>query len=122
MHLDERLEAMPRYYARAQELARAFRDIEGLIVNPQPPHVNLMHLHVQASTHAATEARNRTAREERTWLLGGIQASDVPGWCTSEVYVGENALAWPAEEAGASMRRFVRSARELTGVAESTGA
>lgn len=111
LHFDERLEKMPRFFERAKALAEAFRDVEGVSVNPDPPHVNMMHVHVNAPADVMKAARNRVAEEDRIWLFNGAHPLDVPGWSYFEVYVGENALALDPNDAAAAMGRLVRFAR-----------
>lgn len=98
MRFEARLAQMPAFYARAQELAGAFSRIDGVVVNPNPPHVNMMHLHFPRTPDELSAARNRVAKEDRLWLFGAAAPSDVPGWSTVEIYVGENALKLDVED------------------------
>jgi threonine aldolase len=108
MKLDARLAQMPAFYARAQELARAFSNIDGVTVHPHPPHVNMMHLHFPRTPDALQAARNRVAKEDRIWLFGAATASDVPGHSYVEVYIGENALKLDVEETARSLAKLLQ--------------
>lgn len=109
MLFDGRLERMRAFFERARALAEAFRGIDGIRVNPDPPHTNMMHVHARASVETLIEARNRVAREDRIWLFGMAQPSDVPGWSYFEVYVGENALQLEPGEAARAIRKLVEA-------------
>ena len=93
MRFDAQLAKMPAYRARALALGRALSAIDGLIVEPQPPQVNLFHLHLPAPAEAVAKARDQLAALEGAWLAQRIGEAQVPGWSTIEVYVGDNLLA-----------------------------
>ncbi len=112
MNFDARIERMPAYFQRARELAEAFSRISGLVVNPNPPHVNMMHLHLGASPEALNRARNRVAQEDKIWLFGAAQPADTPGWSYAEVYLGENALALDVRDAAGALRKLATIAAE----------
>jgi threonine aldolase len=107
MNFDARLQKMPEFFQRAKALAAAFSTIEGVIVNPQPPHINMMHVHVAVEPEKLTAARNRVAREDRIWLFGAAQPADTPGWSYFEIYVGENALALDVAEAARAVKKLL---------------
>jgi threonine aldolase len=92
MGLEKRLARMPLYLARARELADALRDLPGLRVIPDPPHVNMFHLQLELAPADAMRARNRVAREHGLWLFNGARESEIDGACKLELYVGESAL------------------------------
>jgi len=93
MRIDAQLAKMPAYRARALALGQALAAIEGLVIDPQPPQVNLFHLHLPARATAVAEARDRLAAQEGAWLAQRIAAAQIPGWSTIELYVGDNLLA-----------------------------
>src|SRR5205823_12945610 len=45
MRFDDQLAKMPAYRRRAREFAAALAAIDGVVVEPQPPEVNLFHVH-----------------------------------------------------------------------------
>jgi threonine aldolase len=92
LRFDERLALMPALYRRAVDLAAGLAGLPGLRVQPQVPHVNMMHLHFDAASHALATARDEIAQETGCWLFNGNQPSDVPGWSVTELYVGDTLL------------------------------
>jgi len=93
MRLDAQLAKMPAYRARALAFARALSAVDGLVVEPQPPQVNLFHVHLLVPAAAASEARDRVAAENGAWLAQRVADAQIPGWSTIELYVGDNLLA-----------------------------
>ena len=93
MRFDERLALMPALHARALALADGLGTIGGLRVQPEVPHVNMMHLHFDAPAEAVMQARDRIAAAAGCWLVGGVRPSEVPGWSSCELYVGDQLLA-----------------------------
>jgi threonine aldolase len=93
MRLDERLARMPLYLAWARALADALRDLPGLRLVPDPPHVNMFHVLLELTPQDALAARSRVAREHGLWLFGGARESSVPGTSRLELYVGDSALS-----------------------------
>lgn len=114
MKLDERLARMPAWFERTVELARALAAIPGVIVNPDPPHINMMHLHFSATPEALAAARNRVAKEDRIWLFGAASPADTPGRSVVEIYIGENAMALEVAEAARAVGKLVSSSRSST--------
>ena len=89
MRLDARLAQMDACYARALSLAGAFSAVPGLKVNPSRPHTNMMHLYFEAPAEAVMERRDAIAERDGVWVIGGPKPAEVPGWCVSELYVGD---------------------------------
>ena len=92
MRFDEQLAKMPAYRNRAREFAAAMATIEGIVIEPQPPEVNLFHIHFAVPVTALVAARDAIAAEHRAWLLPRVAAGRLPGWSTAEIYVGDNLL------------------------------
>jgi threonine aldolase len=93
MRFDERIALMPKLFERTKRLAEALSTIEGLRVNPAVPQASMLHLLVDAPADAVLDARDRLAERTGTWLLDHASAVDVPGWCSSELNVGELLLS-----------------------------
>ncbi len=93
MRFDERLAQMDDYYRRALSLAQALSQLPGLRINPGVPQVNMMHLHFDADAEAVAAARDTIAEEQGCWVVGGCRNSRVPGWCYTELVVGDTLLA-----------------------------
>jgi len=92
MRFDERLALMPALYRRTLDLAADLAPHPAFRVNPSTPQTNMLHLYVAGSVDTVAEARDRIAEEAHAWLLGGLRAAEVPGWCAAEFYVGDRLL------------------------------
>ena len=93
MRLDMQLAKMPGYRARALGFAAGLSTIDGIVIDPQPPQVNLFHVHFAAPPAALTAARDRIASEDGAWLAQRFGPGNTPGWSSIEIYVGDNLLA-----------------------------
>jgi threonine aldolase len=93
MRLDMQLAKMPAYRARALGFAAGLSTIDGIVVDPQPPQVNLFHVHFAAPPAALTAARDRIASEDGAWLAQRFGPGNTPGGSSIEIYVGDNVLA-----------------------------
>lgn len=111
MRLEPQLERMPRYRARALELAEALGEVEGLRLIPDPPQVNLFHLWFDAAPEALLDARDRVAEERGLWLFGGALPAELPGTSRTELYVGEAAMQLELTEVAAAFERLMELGR-----------
>lgn len=101
MQFDERLQAMPAYFARTVWLYDLLRDYPQLKVNPSAPQANMLHIHLPVSRERALDIRDQLAREHGIWLFGRAQHAALPDTSYVEIYVGDNLLA----AADAAVRR-----------------
>jgi threonine aldolase len=108
MRLDTRLAQLEVCYARALSLAEALADVPGLDVNPARPHTNMMHLYFAAPAQTVLERRDDIAARDGLWLLDDARPAEVPGWCVSELYVGDRLI-------GQDNAVIVPGLRELVG-------
>jgi threonine aldolase len=92
MRLDDRLALMPALYDRTLVFARGLSGQAAFRINPPVPQTNMLHLYIAAPVDAAERARDRIAEEEDAWLVSGLRAAEVPGWCMTEIYVGDRLL------------------------------
>jgi threonine aldolase len=110
MRLEARLAQMDACYARALSLAEALADVPGLKVNPARPHTNMMHLYFAAPVEAVMDRRDEIAARDGLWLIGGARPAEVPGWCATELYVGDTLLELDNATVVAGLRELVGSA------------
>jgi threonine aldolase len=93
MRLDTQLAKMPAYRARALGFAAGLSTIDGIVIDPQPPQVNLFHVHFAAPPAALAAARDRIASEDGAWLAQRFGPGKTPGGSSIEIYAGDNLLA-----------------------------
>jgi threonine aldolase len=93
MRLDMQLAKMPAYRARALDFAAGLSTIDGVVIDPQPPQVNLFHAHFAAPPSALTAARDQIASEDGAWLAQRIGPGKTPDRSSTEIYVGDNLLS-----------------------------
>ncbi|HVM99599.1 MAG TPA: beta-eliminating lyase-related protein [Caulobacteraceae bacterium] len=108
MRLEARLSLMDACRARALSLAEALSDEPGLRTNPARPHTNMMHLYLAAPADLVMERRDDIAAREGLWLVGGPRPAEVPGWCVTEIYVGDTLLDHDNEQVVSRLRELVR--------------
>jgi threonine aldolase len=93
MRFDMQLAKMAAYRARALDFAAGLSTIDGVVIEPQPPQVNLFHAHFAAPPAALTAARDQIASEDGAWIAPRIGSGKTPGWSSIEIYVGDNLLS-----------------------------
>lgn len=92
MRFDQRLEVLDACYQRTLSLAICLQGISGIRIMPRTPQVNMLHVYFDAEREALLEARDTVAERHGCWLFGHVQQTDVPGWCKTEYYVGDQTL------------------------------
>ncbi len=107
MRLDGRLAMMDACYARALSLADAIAAVPGLVVNPAKLHTNMMHLYIAAPADTVLERRDEIAARDGVWLIGGVRPAEIPGWCVTEIYVGDSLLGQTNDSVVAGLRELV---------------
>lgn len=98
MQFEQRLAAMPAYFARTQWLFECLSSYPQLTPNPAAPQSNMLHLYLPVNKEKATGARNAIAREHGIWLFGNAVNTALPEQCMFEWYVGDQLLAMPDAE------------------------
>ena len=91
--LEERLDKIPAFVARAREIAAGVGQVRGLTITPDVPHVNMMHVRLDCDVATAEAARNAAAEATGVWLgnrFWSLEADPVPAL---EIAVGERVLA-----------------------------
>jgi hypothetical protein len=107
MRFDERLALMDACRDRAVSLAKALSALPGVRVNPAVPHVNMMHLYLEADAEAVMQRRDAIAERDGVWVLGAARPAEAPGWCVVEVSVGDTLLEWGDEAVAGLVREVV---------------
>lgn len=107
MRLESRLAQMDACYARALSLAKALADVPGFRVKPATPHTNMMHLYIAAPAETVMERRDEIAARDGVWLIGGARGAEIPGWCVTEIYVGDTLIDQGNDQVVARLRELV---------------
>jgi threonine aldolase len=97
MQFDARLAAMPEYYRRTLDLYEALRAWPQLKPNPARPQANMLHVHMPVSCERALALRDQVAQQHGVWLYNRVAHAALPDHCYTELYVGDNLLAVPAQ-------------------------
>ena len=108
--LELRLPRMQQYYEMALAMAQELASIEGIEVCPDPPHTNMMHVYLQASSQRLQEAALELARESRVWMFYQLWTSPLPGYALLELTVGDATLELSPQEVGELFRKLMRRA------------
>ncbi|MEE8106041.1 MAG: beta-eliminating lyase-related protein [Planctomycetota bacterium] len=112
MRLEPQLVRMSAYRERAMELAPLIAAVEGIELIPNPPQVNMFHLHFNATPDAIASARDQVARETGLWIVGGARAGEQPDTSRTEVTIGESALELDIAELATAFARMMGLARQ----------
>ncbi len=105
--LNDRLARFPAYRERALAFAAALRDVPGVHVIPDPPHVNMMHVVLDLAPADAGGARDRAAEATGVWLFNGTRPRDDPNQSFLELYIAEAAMDVTDAEVAAAFRALV---------------
>jgi len=109
-NLRRRLDAFSGYYQRAQAVARVLSAVPGIVVKPDPPQTNMMHVYLRADPEALLEASAEIARTERVLLFRRLLPTGVPGVAAFELALGDAVEALTDEEIGAYFRHMMAMA------------
>lgn len=93
--LDKRLAQMPRFVARAGELAALIAPMDKIRIDPQPPQINLFHGLLPCSAAQAEAARDHAAIKTGVWLAKRFWNYEGNEQCAMEITIGEKACDIP---------------------------
>ncbi|MFN8595385.1 MAG: beta-eliminating lyase-related protein [Anaerolineae bacterium] len=108
--LDTRLERIPQYCTKAREIAGILAGFPQVVIMPNPPQTNMMHLFFRGDKDRLEEAAASIMREQKICLLRGFMPSQIPGYCKSEFVVGDATLEFGAEEIRSLFEEFLTTA------------
>jgi threonine aldolase len=89
MRFDARLALLDACYQRTLSLASGLAALPGVRILPRRPQTNMLHLFFDAPADRINAARDRIATAERHWVINNAKPCEVPGWSTTELYVGD---------------------------------
>lgn len=96
--LEERLGRMGHYCARAREIAALLSPHPEIMITPDPPHTNMMHLFLRGERTRLEAAALEIARQRGIWLFSRLVPTAVPGLTLLEWTVGEATLDVSGQE------------------------
>jgi threonine aldolase len=110
--MTERLGKMGLYYEKAKSLAKALKDIPGIILSPEIPHTNMTRLHLKGDPQRLRMEEQRIAREHDIRLFEALNPALVPGYSWFELTVGDATLDISTEEVFTLFRLLMERAGE----------
>jgi threonine aldolase len=93
-----RLPRFGQYHERAMRVAQALGEVPGIIVKPNPPQTNMMHLYLRGEPERLKAAALDIAREEKVGLFSWLAPTDLPDYWSFELSIGDAAEALTDEE------------------------
>jgi len=112
MRFDAALAKMPAWRARAIALGAALARVPGVAILPDPPQVNMFHLHLSAAPGALAAARDRVAEADGVWIASRFGPGPTPGTSYLELTVGDNLLALADDFVAARFAQLLAIARD----------
>lgn len=97
--LKKRLPLMPRYAEHARKIAAKLRAVTNVEVTPDPPHTNMMHLHLRVDEKALKAAAARITRERSIVTWTGSSPGHGARTRVVEFTVGDATLGFKPQEA-----------------------
>ena len=98
--MKKHLPMIETYVKRTQSVASVLCKIPGITVNPNPPHINMMHLYIEGEKDALDEAAQRIAEETQVMLFHAVRQTQLPMVQKLELTIGNAAFEIPDEEIG----------------------
>ena len=105
------LPLMPRYHARAVEIAAELRDVPGVAVSPDPPACNAFVVHLEGEHAALLAARDAVSESHGLIAFAHLTRTAHPRVCSFELVAGTNALELGTAEIRAAIAELVARAR-----------
>ncbi|HEU5477561.1 MAG TPA: beta-eliminating lyase-related protein [Gaiellaceae bacterium] len=96
--LDEVLPRMSSFVRKAREIGAALARLDGVGVVPDPPQVAMLHVTVRGELERVNDALFEIAKERRTLIASGFEATPLPNVQRAELGIGEPSLAVPTAE------------------------
>jgi threonine aldolase len=103
--LSERLGRVEAYCRKAIEIAAALAPLPQIVIVPDPPHTNMMHLFIHGDRDRLEAAALDLAREHGIWLFHSLAPSQLPIYQKLELVVGDATLDLSDAEIGEGVTR-----------------
>ena len=98
MRFDDALARMPEYFKQTTQICEILKHIEGFLICPNPPQVNMFHLYINSTPEKLTAARDKIAEDDKIWATNNFSPTVLDNLSYTEIYVGENAVNMSDEE------------------------
>ncbi|HEX5157042.1 MAG TPA: beta-eliminating lyase-related protein [Ktedonobacterales bacterium] len=102
-----RLPRFSSYHERAIRIAQALTSVPGILVKPNQPQTNMMHVYLRGEPERLKAAALTIAREEKVALFAWLAPTDLPDYWMFELSVGDAAEALRDEEITGYFRRVM---------------
>jgi threonine aldolase len=103
----QRLPEMSSWVLRAQEVASIFSATEGVIVNPDPPQVNLFQLLIKGDADTLMRRHHALATQSGIFLFSALSPAVIPGYAMTEIHIWENAMAFDVSQLAPFMAQLL---------------
>lgn len=86
------LPRIPLYCKRAREVAAILADFQDVVVTPDVPPANMMHVYVRGELDQLRASALRVSQESGVWMPARWNRTELPGWAMFELSCGEGSL------------------------------
>jgi threonine aldolase len=90
--LEKYLDQMPAFVQRARQIAAILENFPRVVILPNPPHTNMMHLFIRADAEELEQAHVEFARREKFMLFRRPSPASIPGFQRVEINIHEAAM------------------------------
>ncbi|MBK8256927.1 MAG: low specificity L-threonine aldolase [Polyangiaceae bacterium] len=90
--LQKRLPRMGEYWAKAKSIATELGGMSQIDIVPNPPHTNMLHLHLRGDAAKLEGAARAIAEEDGIWMFGKLRPTALQGAWLFELTVGDGTL------------------------------
>lgn len=105
------LPRVAKYCEKARAIAEILGTLRDVVVTPNPPPTNMMHVHVRGDLERLDGAALRVAEASKVWLTGVWRRTENPAWQMFEIHCGEGSLAIGDAEVRELYSRILDEAR-----------
>lgn len=105
--LRQRLPRFGQYHERAIQIARVLSAVPGIVIKPNPPQTNMMHVYLHGDSERMKAAALAIAREEKVALFTYLSPTDLPNCWMFELSIGDAAEALTDEEIAGYFSRII---------------
>ena len=86
------LPRVPLYCKRAGEIAAILSAFEGIVVSPNIPPTNMMHVYVRGTVEQLQSAALSVSQQSGVWMPARWNSTEIPGWAMCELSCAEGSL------------------------------